>query len=55
MMNYSNVIIIGSGIAALQLARKLRNDLNVMIITKSTVVKSNSYLAQGDCCGDWNE
>ncbi|MBS4210277.1 L-aspartate oxidase [Bacillus sp. FJAT-50079] len=46
-MKYSNVIIIGSGIAALQLARKLRDDLNVMIITKSSQLNSNSYLAQG--------
>ncbi|MCQ6273542.1 L-aspartate oxidase [Bacillus sp. V3B] len=43
----ANVIIIGSGIAALQLAKKLSHDLNVIILTKSSVTKSNSYLAQG--------
>ncbi|WP_428909254.1 L-aspartate oxidase [Niallia sp. Krafla_26] len=43
----ANVIIIGSGIAALQLAKKLRHDLNVIILTKSQVTTSNSYLAQG--------
>ena len=43
----ANVIIIGSGIASLQLAKKLSPELNVIIITKSTVTTSNSYLAQG--------
>ena len=43
----SNVVIIGSGIAALQLAKKLRHDLNVIIFTKSNITTSNSYLAQG--------
>lgn len=43
----ANVIIIGSGIAALQLAKKLSHDLNVIIITKTSVTTSNSYLAQG--------
>jgi len=43
----ANVIIIGSGIAALQLAKKLNHDLNVIIVTKSSLTTSNSYLAQG--------
>lgn len=43
----ANVIIIGSGIAALQLAKKLSSDLHVIIITKTEVTTSNSYLAQG--------
>jgi len=43
----ANVIIIGSGIAALQLAKKLSSDLHVIIITKAEVTTSNSYLAQG--------
>lgn len=46
-MNQTDVLIIGSGIAALQLACKLRHDINVMIITKSHIQESNSYLAQG--------
>lgn len=46
-MRHSNVLIIGSGIAALQLSRKLRSDLNVIILTKSELQSSNSYLAQG--------
>ncbi|XXM73591.1 L-aspartate oxidase [Lysinibacillus sphaericus] len=46
MIKY-DVIIAGSGIAALQLARRLQDHLNVMIITKNLVTDSNSYLAQG--------
>lgn len=46
-MKRSNVLIIGSGIAALQLSKKLRSDLNVIILTKSDMKTSNSYLAQG--------
>ncbi|KHD84563.1 L-aspartate oxidase [Heyndrickxia ginsengihumi] len=42
-----NVIIIGSGIAALQLATHLQNHMNVIIITKSLKNISNSYKAQG--------
>lgn len=44
---YADVLIIGSGVAALQLAKKLRRDLNVIIITKSAVKNGNSYMAQG--------
>ncbi|MDQ0269892.1 L-aspartate oxidase [Cytobacillus purgationiresistens] len=46
-MKQANVIIIGSGIAAMQLAKRLRHDMNVIILTKSTVSTSNSSLAQG--------
>lgn len=46
-MKSLDVVIIGSGLAALQLAQKLRSDLHVIIITKSDVRRSNSYLAQG--------
>lgn len=42
-----DVLIIGSGIAAMQLLKKLRSDFHVMIITKSSLQTSNSYLAQG--------
>ncbi|WP_456273896.1 L-aspartate oxidase [Bacillus sp. AK031] len=46
-MKRADVIIIGSGLAALQTARELSSDLNVMIITKSHKRGSNSYMAQG--------
>lgn len=46
-MKQFDVIIIGSGIAALQLANKLTKDLNVIILTKAELTTGNSYLAQG--------
>lgn len=46
-MKHADVLIIGSGVAALQLATRLNKTINVKIITKSTVRTSNSYLAQG--------
>jgi len=42
-----DVVIIGSGIAALQLAVQLNNHLNVRILTKGKLRTANSYLAQG--------
>ena len=47
VMKYADVLIIGSGVASLQLAKRLRTDLNVIILTKSFLKTSNSYLAQG--------
>lgn len=46
-----HVLIIGSGVAAFQLAKQLSNHRNVMIITKSKIKRSNSYLAQGGIAG----
>ncbi|MBU8565238.1 L-aspartate oxidase [Virgibacillus pantothenticus] len=43
----TDIIIIGSGIAALQLACQLKEQFNVMIITKGYIKDSNSYRAQG--------
>lgn len=43
----TDVLIIGSGIASLQLAKKLSPNVNVIILTKSKLEISNSYLAQG--------
>lgn len=47
MKGRTNVIIIGSGVAALQLAKTLRRDMNVTILTKSAMLIGNSALAQG--------
>lgn len=47
MVKRANVVIIGSGVASLQLARKLRQDFKVIILTKSSLLHGNSYLAQG--------
>lgn len=47
MNKHTDVIIIGSGIAALQAASTLGKHVNVTIITKSSVHTSSSYKAQG--------
>ncbi|WP_203361618.1 L-aspartate oxidase [Bacillus sp. REN10] len=47
MKNQMDVLIIGGGIAALQLARLLHSSLHVSVITKSVIRQSNSYWAQG--------
>ncbi len=46
-MKKANVLIIGSGIAALQLAATLKQNLNVMVLTKAFTKNGNSHLAQG--------
>jgi L-aspartate oxidase len=46
-MVHTDVLIIGSGIAALQLAKKLGCDMNVIVLTKSSIADGNSNLAQG--------
>ena len=46
-MTYDDVLIVGSGVAALQLAALLSKNINVRVITKSKVRNANSYLAQG--------
>src|SRR4051812_41360522 len=46
-MTNDDVLIIGSGIAALKLAIQLNNALNVRILTKEKLRTANSYLAQG--------
>ncbi|MGP4072417.1 FAD-binding protein [Piscibacillus sp. B03] len=46
-MAYTDVLIIGSGLAALQLATQLDDRLDITILTKSKLKTSNSALAQG--------
>ena len=43
----TDVLIIGSGIAALQAARRLGQQYHVQIVTKASIYKSSSYRAQG--------
>lgn len=43
----ADVVIIGSGIAALTAAERLSENFNVILITKSFINNSNSVLAQG--------
>lgn len=47
MMKKSDVLVIGSGVAAFRLAKKIRENMNVIIITKSALKDGNSNLAQG--------
>ncbi|MFJ9465729.1 L-aspartate oxidase [Viridibacillus arvi] len=42
-----NCIIVGSGIAAMQLANHLNEQFRILVITKSTKRANNSYRAQG--------
>lgn len=42
-----DILIIGSGVAALSLALKLPEDKNIVLLTKETVPDTNSAMAQG--------
>lgn len=44
---YADVLIIGTGVSGLYCALNLRKDLKVLIVTKSNLSDSNTYLAQG--------
>jgi len=44
---HTDVIIIGSGIAALQAARTLGKHFKILLLTKSSIYTSSSYKAQG--------
>lgn len=50
-----DVIVIGSGASGLFTALNLASDLRVLVITKSTVEESDSFLAQGGICMMRNE
>lgn len=60
-MQHYDVILIGSGIAALSAATRLMGHKNVAIFTKSAKTVSNTYLAQGgiaaamDAADHWQE
>lgn len=45
--NYVDVLIIGSGVAGLYCALNLRNDLDIMVVSKDKLDCTNTYLAQG--------
>ncbi|MFK2824511.1 L-aspartate oxidase [Bacillus sp. B190/17] len=47
MDKQADVIIVGSGLAALQLAHHLHSSYHVIILTKTMIRQSNSYIAQG--------
>jgi L-aspartate oxidase len=45
-----DAIIVGSGLAGLFVALNLPADYNILLITKSTIDQSDSFLAQGGIC-----
>lgn len=45
--NYVDVLIVGSGVAGLYCALNLRNDLDIMVVSKDKLDCTNTYLAQG--------
>lgn len=46
----ADVVIAGSGVAGLNCALNLPENLNILIITKDTAEKNDSFLAQGGIC-----
>ena len=47
---HTDAVIVGSGIAGLYSALKLPEDMKVVLITKSDLESSDSFLAQGGIC-----
>ncbi|MCM8709863.1 L-aspartate oxidase [Clostridium sp. SYSU_GA19001] len=43
----ADVLIVGSGVAGLYCALNLREDLNIVIVSKTKITETNTYLAQG--------
>ena len=52
---YADVVIAGTGVAGLYSARNLPRDKKIIMITKSDVESSDSFLAQGGICVLRNE
>ena len=44
---FVDVLIVGTGAAGLYAALNLREDLNILLITKDVINKCNTFLAQG--------
>ena len=52
---YADVVIVGTGVAGLYSALNLPRDKRIIMITKSDVESSDSFLAQGGICVLRNE
>jgi L-aspartate oxidase len=52
---FTDVLIVGGGLAGLRAAMAVPSDLSVVIITKSGVLQSNSHYAQGGIAAVLNE
>ena len=48
---FTDVLVIGAGIAGLRAALEVPNDLSVLVVTKDRVTESNSSYAQGGIAG----
>ena len=55
MKNTADIIIVGTGVAGLFAALHLPDDKDVLLITKSEIDKSESFLAQGGICVMYDE
>ena len=51
----ADIVVVGTGVAGLYAALNLPQDKEVIIITKSNIEESDSYLAQGGICTLTNE
>lgn len=48
MENIVDVLIVGSGVSGLYCALNLDEKLNVLVVSKSNLKNTNTYLAQGE-------
>jgi L-aspartate oxidase len=48
---FTDVLVIGAGIAGLRAALEVPNDLDVLVVTKDSIQQSNSSFAQGGIAG----
>ncbi len=55
MKNTADIIIVGTGVAGLFAALHLPSDKDILLITKSEIDKSDSFLAQGGICVMYDE
>lgn len=55
MKDTADIVIVGTGVAGLFCALHLPEDKDVLLITKSTIDKSDSFLAQGGICVMYDE
>ena len=55
MKNRADIVIVGTGVAGLYCALNLPHDKDILLITKSEIDKSDSFLAQGGICVMYDE
>lgn len=55
MKNTTDIVVVGTGVAGLYCALNLPQDKDILLITKSEIDKSDSFLAQGGICVMYDE